>query len=235
MQSRGSSRGGFQVAVLLFFIATSAATIFVAERNIPSDFSKQQTFVAPPKEIKYFVFGYNETAADSFWIRLLQNFDECGVAGIERDQLCNNSWAFRMLDLITDLAPRFRMAVIHGATVLSVITHDRVGAGAIFQKGIDNFPRDWSIEYRAAYHFLVELNDKEKAAEYFKRAYRDGGPTWIPALVGRLMTETGKLEIAEKFLEDILKDMDEGANKYRVETRLREVREQLRIRAKSTD
>ena len=41
-------------------------------------------------------------------------------------------------------------------------TPDREGARLIFEKGLRQFPQDWSLAYAAAYHYLFEIQEKTK-------------------------------------------------------------------------
>ncbi|RYZ79021.1 MAG: hypothetical protein EOP06_27955, partial [Proteobacteria bacterium] len=111
--------------------------------------------LVPPSQMKFFTFGYQEVVADSIWLRVIQDFDTCGkminenVTPIEKDPVRNNvvqrvgkcerSWAFQMIDSVTELAPKFRMAYATGAVVLSVAVDDVEGAARIFDKAVLNF------------------------------------------------------------------------------------------------
>ena len=108
-----------------------------------------------------------------------------------------------MLDLITDLSPKFRIAYATGGIILSVLVSDIKGATKILDKAVKEFPNDWPILYRASYHALVEEKDKAKAADLFARAVRNGAPQWVYAMAGRLYGETGQIEMAEKLLEEM--------------------------------
>ena len=87
-----------------------------------------------------------------------------------------------MLDQITDLAPRFRMPQLKGPVALNIIGSDVEGSGIIYQKALRNFPTDWQIKYRAAYYYLFETKDKQRAARLLISAFRDGGPGPVGAI-----------------------------------------------------
>lgn len=193
-------------------------------------------FIPPPLVFKYFHFGYRETMADLFWIRVVQDFSVCEkaaestaglVSGSGAIAVCDKGWVFRMLDLITDLAPRFRMPYFYGATNLSVLVNDPQGAKIIFDKGVKQCPDVWDIAYRAAYHYMIVLKDKETAAKLLLQAGRNGAPPWVYSLAGRLMTEEGKAFLAKSVLLDLLKADPDGPAAASIKRRLKLIDEEL--------
>jgi len=197
-------------------------------------------FIAPPQQMRHFHLGYSENIADSMWLRVVQDLHICervpgGVPHTEEraklkeqgllpdEPACKKGWVFRMLDFITEIAPRFRMPYVAGATSLSILVDDREGATAIFEKGMKQFPEDWSLAYRAAYHYLYEVKDNEKAAKAMLIAAQNGGPPWLFALAGKIFSEQGRAQIAKDVLEDALSRNPKGFGVERVKQRLREI------------
>lgn len=163
---------------------------------------KKKSLLPPPPMLKHIAFGYQEVIADSLWIRAIQDLDYCDQQ--LAPQICqNNSWLFKMLEAATDLSPHFRIVYSMGAVALSVILTDVDGASQIFNRGAINFPKDWPILYRAAYHFLYEVGDKRRAAELFRAAGDAGAVPWVYNLSARLYAE----EYDDKMAEEILAHM----------------------------
>lgn len=158
--------------------------------------------IAPPPMIEHFSFGFNEVLADTLWIRAIQDFDYCDQE-IAKHQCIQDSWLYRMLDAVTDLSPHFRMAYAAGGLALTVIISDIPGATKIFEKGVQQFPHDWPLLYRAAYQYLYEVKDKKRAAELLIQAGENGAPPWVFSLAGRLYSDSGELELAEKLLQEM--------------------------------
>ena len=150
----------------------------------PTEFKREGYFLAPPKEIVRFAFGYNEPMADIFWIRAIQDFDYCDQK-IDKTNCRGNSWLYKIIDVTTELSPQFRVPHSMGAIALSVIISDIPGASKIFDKATVRFPKDWTILGRAAYHAMYEEDDRSKAARLLKQAAENGGPYWYYALAGR--------------------------------------------------
>lgn len=140
-------------------------------------------------------------------------------------------WMFRTLDLIMDLAPKFETAAEVGPITLSVIADDIEGATALFEKSLRNFPNNWIIAYRAAYHYMVELEDSHRAADLFMQAYRNGAPEWTPLLAAKLQQKVGRLEVAKLILEDFLKqDLQGLENIEAAEKKMKELNRILKKR-----
>lgn len=156
-------------------------------------------FLTPPR-IERFMFGMKEQAADALWIRALQDFDYC-----EREisnRVCqSDGWLYRVLDLITDLSPRFRIAYATGGLALTILVNDLPGASKIFNKGLQTFPKDLPLLERAAYHALYEEHDDRKAADLLERAARNGAPPWYHMLAVRLYNRQGQTNLAEALLK----------------------------------
>lgn len=194
-QSPGLVSGLFLFSLALVGYAVSLrASHDLSERQI-------KELIAPPQELKYLHFGHQYLMSDLFWIRAIQDFDYC-ESPIGKNLCRGNSWLSQTLDLVVTLDPDFRMAYSAGGMALSVVISDIQGASRLFDRGLNAFPQDWILHYKAAYHSLYEEKDPEKAAQRMQIAAKLGAPDWVYALAGRLYTEAGKKELAAKVLEE---------------------------------
>ena len=173
----------------------------------PAEFKRENHFMAPPKGIVHLTFGYNEPMADIMWIRSIQDFDYCEQK-IDKMNCRDNSWLYKIIDVVTDLSPKFRIAHSMGPVALSIIISDIPGASKIFDKATERFSKDWVILGRAAYHALYEEDDRSKAARLLKQAAENGGPYWYYSLAGRMFAEGGEMELGEALLKE-LKETDQ--------------------------
>lgn len=163
--------------------------------------SGQVYFVTPSKYLEHFTFGYHELVADLLWIRALQDFEKCDRP-VAQGALCNQSWAYQMVEKVTDLSPRFRIIYATIPLLLSVVINDQEGAIRLLEKGVKYFPDDWPILYRGGYLYLYDQNNKEKAAEFFVRSQKNGGPDWLASFATRLYSESGQDELARQVIRD---------------------------------
>jgi hypothetical protein len=208
---------------------------------LPQAKGKSKVFVNPPKNLRLLTFGFNDLMSSLLWVRVLQDMQICDQNSIRTplpeftqsddplaeiltrkmpDPQCQKGWVFQMLDVITDLTPDFYMAYSDGATMLSVVVDDREGANLIFAKGIQSFPDDWQLLYRAAYHEMFEMQNAERAAELMRRAGQRGAPQWVYSLSAKLYTRLGQAAFAKTILESVLERRSEGEGMERVKAQL---------------
>lgn len=197
-QFRSKKRGELvHLFFFVFLILTLPAAIAISRESLQqSQTQRVRELISPPSSVEYFTFGHKEVMADGLWLRSLQDFNYCENKLAEH--LCTgNGWLFQMLDVITSLSPHFRMAYSAGSMALTIIISDYSGASKLFDKAIRNFPNDWILLYKAAYHATYEENDPAKAAALLERAAQNGAPDWVYAMSGRLYSQAGKTEMAE--------------------------------------
>lgn len=216
----------------------------VSNKVLPIEHEK---FLNPPPElIEHFHFGFSESMADSLWLRWIQDSDFCQtyMAPVQegthymgaddprltknpRHRICDNSWGFKMLDAITKLAPRFLMPYEAGGITLAVLIEDYEGATVIFERGIEIYPNDWNLAYRAAYHFLFDKQDLPRAAALLVRAGENGAPEWVKSLAARLYEKSGQLELGVSALEAYKATLSEEKSIREVNARIQALKERL--------
>lgn len=205
--------------------------LFVHQLFLKENSIQRRFYSPPPQYIEHMSFGHRQTIGDALWLRLLQNLDYCGEAFEVEDEggpaLCQKGWAFQMLWSISDLDPRFEALYRLGGVILSVVLSDVEGAAQLFDRGVERFPEDWALSYRAAFHFLEEVNDQEKAARLLVQAGQHGAPEWVFSLAARLETERGRAIFAESILLDALESLPDSRFRGRIEERLEMVRAEL--------
>lgn len=180
---------------------------------------REQRILVNSEILPHTVLGFKSLAADLFWIRLVQEIDYSENKGGP----LSKGWTFHMLDSVTTLDPRYKIAYRAGATVLSVLVKDVEGARIIFERGISNFPEDWPLLYRAGYHYLYEVKECKRAAELFSLAAKHGAPDWLNSLTSRLYEKAGQFELAKAMLLDALEKFKESAIQDSLKKRLAEL------------
>ena len=156
----------------------------------------------PIPQIEHLSLGYNENLADMFWLRAIQDFDLCEKK-IFQDRCQPKGWLYQMLLAITKLSPEFKMPMLTGPVMMSVVVGDIEGASELFDYAVKQFPKDWSIAYRAGYHALYEEKNNEKAAKLMEQAARNGAPSWVYNLATRLYTKAGEKELALRLYSEL--------------------------------
>ncbi len=226
-----------QILKIYEFILLVLSVILILNINYVPSKNAPSVLLIPPKDIQYFALGYREILADMLWIRSIQDIELCGDANLipgTKDlpdgpgllvAKCKNGWSYRMLDAVTELAPKYHTPYKAGAAILSVIAHDAYGAGKLYEKAIARFPGDWEMEYRAAYHFMAAFQNYEQASEYLISAGKHGAPRWVFSLAAKLKSKMGQAILAKPILEEAIAADPEGQYADRLKTRLDEVNE----------
>ncbi len=182
--------------------------------------TKNVKILPPPQGMEFAHFGFNESISDLLWLGYIQNLWNC-----HKDKTCHKNWGFRVLDEASILAPKFKSLYTYGATGLSVLLDDDYGAKVIFDRGLTEYPSDWVINYRAGYHYLIELNDDQRAAYLFDQAGDFGAPLWTKSLAAKLYERSGQLEVSEQVLESMIQSSPDNSWKESLEIRLKGLRQ----------
>lgn len=198
---------------LILVLVGATFIVFTLNRQYKPTKSRYH-YVFPSTEIKRFTFGFDEVMGDSHWVRVLQDSDVCvhpkapkdaPRTGVDRIPHCELDWVYHMINVITELAPKFRFAYFFGGTILSVVVDDVKGATLIYEKAVARFPHDWQLSYHAATHIMVEVGDMYRAAYLYQKAVQNGGPKWVAALSAKLYDQAGRTELAVFNLKRLIK------------------------------
>jgi hypothetical protein len=133
-----------------------------------------------------------------------------------------------MLDAVTKLDPLFKMPYLAGAIALSVMTEDYKGASVIFDRGLEVYPKDWNLAYRASYHYLFDLHDTERAAKLLIQAADNGGPYWTRLLAVRLYSKQGQLTLGLSILESYRKTLKDEKQIKDIDRRIAALKREMR-------
>lgn len=192
-------------------------------------------YFAPPDLIKYFSLGFSDLYADILWMRLIQDIDFCSskkglpIYDGKTKYQCEKGWSYRMTRAIIELAPRFLRPYEISGSIMSIIVGDKQGAKIIYDKAIKNFPNHWKIHFSAGYHYLMELNEEERAAELLRRSADLGGPQWLYALSAKIYGEMGKLFLSREILKEAIKKDIKGQYKKALELRLEKIEKKIQL------
>lgn len=159
----------------------------------------KERVLPPPVGMEHYSFGFSENLSDLLWLQFIQNSYVC-----DKEEACSKNWGYLVLLQASKLTPRFRSLYSLGAANLSILLDDDYGAKTVFDQGLKYFPEDWEINYRAGYHYLLELEQPARAADLFDMASRHGAPMWTRSLSAQLYSRTGRLQVSEQILKDMM-------------------------------
>lgn len=186
---------------------------------------KRSDYLPPPVAVKYLSVGMSYQFADSLWLRAIQDFDYCEIKTNEVE--CKGkSWLFQTLNLATEVDPILEPSMYRAAGLaLTVIISDYAGASVIFDKAIRHYPHNWNVAYSAAYHALYEEKNKRKAAQLYEQAAKNGAPTWVYSLAGRLAIDGGEEAYSRQILEGMIATNQDEKIIKRLKDKIAEVEE----------
>ena len=178
--------------------------------------------LAPPHLLSKWHFGLSGGLGTLFWLRFLQDSSYCeknspaaynpgtSIKEVLSHKLspsrCHLGWSYKMLHLITDLLPSFRLPHYMGSEMLSVAIDDRIGAHRIYQKAVERYPTFWPILASAAYHELFEMQDAIKARQLLLHAARHGGPPSLVPLAASIYEHQGQRILAQAILQRVIEE-----------------------------
>jgi len=227
-------KSGYYTFILVVIAAIGIYFFGLEKRSV----YRKPYYFAPPEVIKHFAFGYNDIYADLLWVRYIQNADFCryeqGIPVYDgrTKYKCHKGWAYHMSNAITELAPRFKRPYILSGVIMGVIMGDKEGTRIILDKAVDRFPDDWNVFFHAGHHYLMELNQPRKAADLLLNAAKKGGPIWLYSLSAKLYSESGRLDVAERMIMNLIEDDPDSSFINGFKRRLREIRE---LKAKASN
>ena len=143
-------------------------------------------------------------------------------------KVCDRGWSFRILQAVTHLAPKFTMPFTVGASALSVIVEDHLGAKELLDRGLSLHPENWRIHYYAAYHYLYELYEVEKSASLMLKAAQIGGPSWLYHLASSLYSNAGQVQLGINILKEQLKKVKKEEDKKKILEKLGKLKKALK-------
>ena len=188
------------VMVVIIILALSGARLISMRHEKPILFiTKQQSSLNIQNDFwQYFNLGQKRLASSIIWISTILESDHDHYN--KRDL---NSWMFIRFSTISFLEPKFYENYAFGGVYLSIVKDDLKGASIIYDKGLEQYPNDFSLLRDAGFHFYFEVGDFRKSLPIYKklREFKNPSPIVISTLA-RLEINDGKVEDAFNLLSD---------------------------------
>ncbi|SDU49314.1 hypothetical protein [Desulfobacula phenolica] len=121
----------------------------------------------------------------------------------------DSQWAYRIMDVITDLDPKFFTAYLFSAMGL-VHYHDDVKlAEPILKKGMKVFPDAWELPFWAGFGYYNRQGDFETASKYMWEAYnKPDAPRQFLGLMVSAMQRSGNFHQAAMAMKAMMDHTD---------------------------
>ncbi|MDO9181764.1 MAG: hypothetical protein Q7U04_05120 [Bacteriovorax sp.] len=190
------------LAVLFFlFIANTINQKFSKPLVILS--KQSDTWNLNDEMVLRFNLGFKRLESSYLWISTILESD------IEHYKDKNlNSWMFLRFNSISKLDPQFYENYAFGGPYLSIVKDDLEGASVIYDKGLLQFPNDFSLLRDAGFHYHFELGNYSKSYAIYSRLknHKLSNPVIISNLA-RLEIEKGNPQLAFNLLLTQLKSI----------------------------
>ncbi len=175
-------------------------------------------FIPSSRFLKPASLGFDTMVADLYWLKTVQYIGDDFWFRKGYPQL------FDLVNLVTDMDPRFEYAYEVGGIILSVYGGRVDESIRILEKGYRQRLGYWEIPFFLGFNYFYYLGDYRKAALYLTEASRlPRSPKYLPKLAAKLLAKAGDPETAIAFLTEVLKNMDDERMRKEIEERIKEV------------
>jgi hypothetical protein len=177
-------------------------------------------YVMPSSFSRILAFGYQGLLSD---YQFLKTMSFVGDRAVAEQRLSVEDWDYLVasLDAVTDLDPYFLDPYILGQGLLTWEAGRVEDANQLLEKGIEHRSNDWLLRFYAGFNHFYFLKDNVKGGEYIMGAARkEGSPSFLPTLAGRLSYYGGQSKTGLLFLRELLADSNDPRMRARLEMRL---------------
>ena len=211
---------GWLAAGLVAALGISADGVLMAlDRQRSADVRAEELSYLPKGEyLKIAVLGYDQFAADLIWLKAVQHL------GATRQSKGGYAWAYHVVNVVTDLDPKFLSAYLASGSILGVWAGLHYESIEILRKGMRENPDVWQLPYYIGYDYFYELCDPTMAAPYFQAAARlPGAPSYLPSLAARMTVAGGDPAAALEFLRRLYEQTSDSRLREAFEQKIKEV------------
>jgi tetratricopeptide (TPR) repeat protein len=200
-EERGSSRGKLGFICWVASIAVVTGVVH-AEIDTGSADSAGRLRLPDARIAKVASLGFHPVLADWAWVQALQ------LVGGDGDGVQKGAGEIAdAIEFVAALDPWVDHPYRFAALWLTNSADEVRRANKLLQKAIAYHPGDWRNRFYLGYNEFFYLQDPERAARALKPAIgMRGAPNYLGALVTRLEAESGDLETAALFLEQLIRN-----------------------------
>jgi len=180
-----------RLALVLVVVACAAVVVAYQATRTESVAADPRVFVPSPEVFLDLSPSFRTSVSDAYYLSMVQYFGEHVRGDQEFDSLP------AMVDLVTELSPRFSKGYVFGSMALSDAGRSDL-AYEVLQRGFEQFPDDYRFPAYLGffvYRYGQGENKDEVAAQWYQKAAEiPGRPDYIPRLAATLFGKGGELE-----------------------------------------
>ena len=174
-------------------IGLAAVVAFQTTRPLTKGGGNPRPFVPAAKFYEEFSPSYRTSIADVYWLGIIQYYGE----HVKGDGRLDSLGA--MLDLVTELSPRFKRAYLFGSFALIDANQAQAGYD-LLKRGFRANPGDWHFPVQLGFFVYRYGSGARKdliAADWYARAAAmRGAPSYVPRLAAVLTAKGGERQKA---------------------------------------
>lgn len=161
-------------------------------------------------EVIYIPFNANYTRmvapADPDFISSLLWMKTAYYFGLNALKSGGYEYLLGLMDLVTDLSPKWDIPFLYAAILLPSEAGDVEGGLYMIDKGLINFPDSWELWFFKGYYLWKRDSDHRAASEAIKRASMiKGAPRYLASLSITVLADGDKKRMEESYKEQVLK------------------------------
>jgi hypothetical protein len=169
--------------------------------------------------------GFNNLAADVYWMRAVIYY---GGTRLQKTGTKNYDLLAPLLNLVTSLDPRFRIAYRFGAIFLTEAYPNGPGvpqeAISLLRHGIERDAPRWEYMHDIAFVYYWWLRDYKQAAEWFERASQaEHAPEWLKPLAANTLAVGGDRRASRLLWQQMRESADQDWIRTSAELRLQQL------------
>jgi hypothetical protein len=212
-------------AIAALLTASYAAGRYVDQRTARNELfvARELIYLPSPGTARAMAFGFQQVAADWYWVRALQYF----VEPAQELNRYRNLGDF--LEVVVGVDEDFHYAYKFAGVSIPYDTGRYNFANTdraidFLQRGVAKWPDDWQMRLYLGFYLLNFRNDTAGAAEQFsKAAPLPGAPPYLKPFAGKLLTLSGDIDRGKLFTEQMLAVTDDPDERAKLKQRLREI------------
>lgn len=156
--------------------------------------------------------------SDIFWLKT------CYYYGAQALTAGSFFYLFSLLDIITDLSPRWELPYVFGAVALPNESSGADEALYLLEKGLTHNPGVWKISFFKGYILWQYKDAPVQAAKAFLQASLiPGAPIYLSSLSATLATKAGEKELALRFVATALESITDPRHRKMLLNKLEEL------------
>ncbi len=194
---------GWRTAVIVVAVGALSVAIYFTDAAIErqrgaAEDSGELVYVPPARFLKLVAVGYQRTLADVLWFRTLNYFGR----HYRSDRVYR--WLEYMCNVVTDLDPQAEHVYGFGGVLLPWEA-DQIDEGiALLEKGVQNIPQSWRLQYMLGFSYYFFRNDLAAASRVLKAAaLQPGAPEHVSAFAALIAAAHHGPSDAIDFLAEI--------------------------------